>query len=93
MRPLSLAPSSLSRAPLTLSPSTLLHIHSLYICPARRPQSIRTDQGGLISLQFMIPLSPRGARASVAEGKIGFVEFLVRLGLSPELPSVREDDR
>ncbi|KPV72745.1 uncharacterized protein RHOBADRAFT_55438 [Rhodotorula graminis WP1] len=38
--------------------------------------SIRTDQGGLISLQFMIPLSPRGARASVAEGKIGFVEFL-----------------
>ncbi|TNY21469.1 Rad1/Rec1/Rad17 [Rhodotorula diobovata] len=38
--------------------------------------SIRTDEEGLISLQFMIPLSPRGARASVAEGKIGFVEFL-----------------
>ncbi|GAA5821102.1 hypothetical protein JCM3770_005518 [Rhodotorula araucariae] len=38
--------------------------------------SIRTDDAGLISLQFMIPLSPRGAKASVAEGKIGFVEFL-----------------
>ncbi|BGP52426.1 checkpoint clamp complex protein Rad1 [Rhodotorula kratochvilovae] len=38
--------------------------------------SIRTDDAGLLSLQFMIPLSPRGAKASLAEGKIGFVEFL-----------------
>ncbi|GJN94659.1 hypothetical protein Rhopal_007742-T1 [Rhodotorula paludigena] len=38
--------------------------------------SIRTDAGGLVSFQFMIPLSPRGAKASIAENKIGFVEFL-----------------
>ena len=91
VRPLSFPPSSLSRGgadtfPFVPLPSTT----SMY---PLLPQSIRTDQGGLISLQFMIPLSPRGARASVAEGKIGFVEFLVRLGLSPELLSVREDDR
>ncbi|GAA5970331.1 hypothetical protein JCM11641_001666 [Rhodosporidiobolus odoratus] len=37
--------------------------------------SIRTAVSGLVSFQFMIPLSTRGARASVQEDKIGFVEF------------------
>ncbi|EGU11767.1 Proteophosphoglycan ppg4 [Rhodotorula toruloides ATCC 204091] len=39
--------------------------------------SIRTDPDGLLSFQFMIPLSPRGAKASMKEDKIGFVEFLL----------------
>ncbi|GAA6009870.1 hypothetical protein JCM10207_002140 [Rhodosporidiobolus poonsookiae] len=39
--------------------------------------SIRTSPPGLASFQFMIPLSPRGAAASVNQGKVGFVEFLV----------------
>ncbi|GAA5876398.1 hypothetical protein JCM3774_005320 [Rhodotorula dairenensis] len=38
--------------------------------------SIRTDAHGLVSFQFMIPMSTRGPKASMKEGKIGFVEFL-----------------
>ncbi|GAA5957389.1 hypothetical protein JCM8115_006975 [Rhodotorula mucilaginosa] len=38
--------------------------------------SIRTDAHGLVSFQFMIPMSTRGPKASMREGKIGFVEFL-----------------
>lgn len=41
------------------------------------PQSIRTNDQGLVSFQFMIPMSTRGPKASMKEGKIGFVEFLV----------------
>lgn len=37
-------------------------------------QSIRTAEDGLISFQFMVPLS---ARAKAGDGKEGFVEFLV----------------
>ncbi|GAA5861601.1 hypothetical protein JCM1840_005201 [Sporobolomyces johnsonii] len=42
--------------------------------------SIRTDEHGLVSFQFMIPLSAAkgggGAQASVADGRVAFVEFL-----------------
>ncbi|GAA5993436.1 hypothetical protein JCM10908_002189 [Rhodotorula pacifica] len=38
--------------------------------------SIRTDTHGLVSFQFMIPMSTRGPKVSMKEGKIGFVEFL-----------------
>ncbi|GAA5920386.1 hypothetical protein JCM1841_003367 [Sporobolomyces salmonicolor] len=39
--------------------------------------SIRTDEYGLVSFQFMIPLSGKGgAKASMADGRVAFVEFL-----------------
>ncbi|BGP58653.1 checkpoint clamp complex protein Rad1 [Rhodotorula sphaerocarpa] len=42
----------------------------------RNSRSIRTNDHGLVSFQFMIPMSTRGPKASMKEGKIGFVEFL-----------------
>lgn len=47
-------------------------------------QSIRTNDHGLVSFQFMIPMSTRGPKASMKEGKIGFVEFLVSPVLSSD---------
>ncbi|BGP21082.1 checkpoint clamp complex protein Rad1 [Rhodosporidiobolus nylandii] len=44
--------------------------------PLPAHQSIRTSQHGLVSFQFMIPLSARGPKASLQEDRVGFVEFL-----------------
>lgn len=51
--------------------SPVLELHS----PLSSAQSIRTAEDGLISFQFMIPLS----RTKTGESKDGFVEFLVSL--------------
>lgn len=54
-----------------------------------RKQSIRTDDYGLISFQFMIPLSVKGMRNQAAggagaggDGATAFVEFKVRSSFS-----------
>ncbi|GAA6061509.1 hypothetical protein JCM10212_000213 [Sporobolomyces blumeae] len=39
--------------------------------------SIRTDEYGLVSFQFMIPVGPIGGRGNrMEEGKVAYVEFL-----------------